>query len=106
MAQRGEETRLNPIVPVYAGSETGQSSSGKRRREDEAPPLGGGEDDESYSAPKRRAKAQDVLFRIVVPSWQIGKVIGKEGCRIRKIREDTKATVKIADAVAVSSRRR
>ncbi|XP_024032959.1 poly(rC)-binding protein 4 [Morus notabilis] len=100
MAQRGEETRLNPIVPVYAGSETGQSSSGKRSREDEAPPPGGGEDDESYSAPKRRAKAQDVLFRIVVPSSQIGKVIGKEGCRIRKIREDTRATVKIADAVA------
>jgi len=41
-----------------------------------------------------------VLFRVVVPSRQIGKVIGKEGCRIQKIREDSKATVKIADAIA------
>lgn len=50
---------------------------------------------------KRRAKAQDVIFRIVVPSRQIGKVIGKEGCRIQKIREETKANIKIADAIAV-----
>ena len=78
--------------------EYGQPSSaaGKRRREDE---LVSAEDE---SAAKRRVKlAQDVLFRIVVPSRQIGKVIGKEGCRIQKIREDTKATIKIADAIAV-----
>ncbi|XP_050282464.1 RNA-binding KH domain-containing protein PEPPER-like isoform X2 [Quercus robur] len=77
--------------------EYGQPSSaaGKRRREDE---LVSAEDE---SAAKRRVKlAQDVLFRIVVPSRQIGKVIGKEGCRIQKIREDTKATIKIADAIA------
>ncbi|XP_022150783.1 RNA-binding KH domain-containing protein PEPPER-like, partial [Momordica charantia] len=52
------------------------------------------------SATKRQAKAHDVLFRIIVPSKQIGKVIGKVGCRIQKVREDTKATIKIADAVA------
>ena len=78
--------------------EYGQPSAaaGKRRREDE---LVSAEDE---SAAKRRVKlAQDVLFRIVVPSRQIGKVIGKEGCRIQKIREDTKATIKIADAIAV-----
>lgn len=66
--------------------------TGKRHRED-------GECEESGS--KRRAKAQDVLFRILVPSRQIGKVIGKEGHRIQKIREETKATIKIADAIAV-----
>ena len=78
--------------------EYGQPSSaaGKRRREDELVSV------EDESAAKRRVKlAQDVLFRIVVPSRQIGKVIGKEGCRIQKIREDTKATIKIADAIAV-----
>ncbi|XP_065859190.1 uncharacterized protein [Euphorbia lathyris] len=47
----------------------------------------------------KRAKVQDVIFRIVVPARQIGKVIGKEGCRIQRIREDTKATIKIADSV-------
>ncbi|WCJ22987.1 RNA-binding KH domain-containing protein [Euphorbia peplus] len=48
----------------------------------------------------KRGKMQDVIFRIVVPARQIGKVIGKEGCRIQRIREDTKATIKIADSVA------
>ena len=43
-----------------------------------------------------------MLFRIAVPSRQIGKVIGKEGSRIQKIQEETKATIKIADAIAVS----
>ncbi|KAK7340403.1 hypothetical protein VNO77_21105 [Canavalia gladiata] len=71
-------------------------SSGKRRREDEAP--GTGMIAEQSAA--KRAKGQDVIFRIVVPSRQIGKVIGKEGCRIQKIREETKATIKIADAIA------
>ncbi|KAM1009026.1 hypothetical protein ACFX2I_005397 [Malus domestica] len=35
-----------------------------------------------------------------IPSRQIGKVIGKEGCRIQKIREETKANIKITDAIA------
>ncbi|KAK6920360.1 K Homology domain, type 1 [Dillenia turbinata] len=49
---------------------------------------------------KRQAKAQqDVIFRIVLPSRQIGKVIGKEGSRIQRIREQTRATIKIADAI-------
>ncbi|KAL3516881.1 hypothetical protein ACH5RR_023783 [Cinchona calisaya] len=52
-------------------------------------------------APKRRVKVtQEVLFRIVVPSRQIGKVIGRVGHRIQKIREETKANIKIADAIA------
>ncbi|XP_044502377.1 poly(rC)-binding protein 1-like [Mangifera indica] len=49
---------------------------------------------------KRSAKAEDVVFRIVVPSRQIGKAIGKQGHRIHKIREETMATFKIADAIA------
>ena len=71
----------------------------KRRREEEDPTAAG---DTGESAPKRRAKAQDVIFRILVPSRQIGKVIGKAGHRIQKIREDTEATIKIADAIIVS----
>jgi hypothetical protein len=87
------------VTTAVAEYEYGQSSGGKRRREDEFQSA------EDESAPKRRVKsAQDVLFRIVVPSRQIGKVIGKEGCRIQKIREDTKATIKIADAIAVCYR--
>ncbi|CAH1416078.1 unnamed protein product [Lactuca virosa] len=50
---------------------------------------------------KRRAVlGQDILFRILLPSKQIGKVIGRGGHRIQKIREETKATIKIADAIA------
>ncbi|KAE8666978.1 RNA-binding KH domain-containing protein isoform 2 [Hibiscus syriacus] len=71
-------------------------STAKRRREEEDPTAAY---DTGESAPKRQAKAQDVVFRIVVPSKQIGKVIGKGGHRIQKIREDTKANIKIADAV-------
>ncbi|KAG5008175.1 hypothetical protein JHK85_026717 [Glycine max] len=71
-------------------------SSGKRRRDDEN--SGTAAAPEQSAA--KRAKGQDVIFRIVVPSRQIGKVIGKEGHRIQKIREDTKATIKIADAIA------
>ncbi|XVF22799.1 hypothetical protein REPUB_Repub12eG0202000 [Reevesia pubescens] len=71
-------------------------STAKRRREEEDPFAA---DDTGVSATKRQAKAQDVIFRIVVPSKQIGKVIGKGGHRIQKIREDTKATIKIADSI-------
>ncbi|XP_047943686.1 KH domain-containing protein At4g18375-like [Salvia hispanica] len=50
---------------------------------------------------KRRVKAaHDIIYRIVVPSRQIGKVIGRAGHRIQKIREDTQATIKIADAIS------
>lgn len=48
---------------------------------------------------KRQAVGNDILFRVVVPSSQIGKVIGKGGHRVQKVREDTKATIKIADAI-------
>ena len=76
------------------------ASGGKRRREDEAP----GTAVSAEQSAAKRARGQDVIFRIVVPSRQIGKVIGKEGFRIQKIREETRATIKIADAIAVSAR--
>ncbi|KAI4354724.1 hypothetical protein L6164_003570 [Bauhinia variegata] len=84
-----------PLQLSFPLQETGQSNIGKRRREDEAPGTVGAE-----QSTAKRAKGQDVIFRIVVPSRQIGKVIGKVGCRIQKIREETKATIKIADAIA------
>ncbi|KAL3537057.1 hypothetical protein ACH5RR_000423 [Cinchona calisaya] len=72
----------------------------KRPREDDSGVEAAGTPSD-VPAPKRRVKVtQDVLFRIVVPSRQIGKVIGKVGHRIQKIREETKATIKIADAIA------
>lgn len=89
----------NPAPPpMYAGAPANPAGSKRRREEGGAAAA----EDES-SAAKRRAVGQDVIFRIVVPSRQIGKVIGKEGCRIQKIREETKATVKIADAIVVST---
>ena len=80
-------------------SDSGHTVTGKRRREDDL--IVSNSEAVDVSAPKRQAKAHDVLFRIIVPSKQIGKVIGKVGCRIQKVREETKATIKIADAVAV-----
>lgn len=85
-------------VPYTAQDAAGNYASGKRRREDEAP----GTIVSADQSAAKRVKGQDVIFRIVVPSRQIGKVIGKEGCRIQKIREETRATIKIADAIAVS----
>lgn len=79
-----------------------RSSTLKRPREDDSEAEAAGTSVEA-PAPKRRVKVtQDVLYRIVVPSRQIGKVIGRVGHRIQKIREETKANIKIADAIAVS----
>ena len=88
-----------PLQVPYSTHDAGYPSSMKRRRDDED--LGIASSVELSAA--KRAKGQDVIFRIVVPSKQIGKVIGKEGCRIQKIREETRANIKIADAIAVSS---
>jgi len=88
-----------PLQVPYSTHDAGYPSSMKRRRDDED--LGTASLAELSAA--KRAKGQDVIFRIVVPSKQIGKVIGKEGCRIQKIREVTRANIKIADAIAVSS---
>ncbi|XP_021683280.2 uncharacterized protein LOC110666920 [Hevea brasiliensis] len=97
MAQSGE-IPMNPAPPVTLPHPV-VSATAKRRRDEFDVAAASAAGEMEGSAPKR-AKSQDVIFRIVVPSRQIGKVIGKEGCRIQKIREDTKATVKIADAIA------
>ncbi|KAK7374407.1 hypothetical protein VNO80_07837 [Phaseolus coccineus] len=85
-----------PLQVPFSVHDPAAASSGKRRRDDEAPGTAAA----TEQSAAKRAKGQDVIFRIVVPSRQIGKVIGKEGCRIQRIREDTKATIKIADAIA------
>lgn len=89
----------DPTATVVASTTTTAAGTLKRPREEDA------EAGTSTDVPeaKRRVKAtHDVLYRIVVPSKQIGKVIGRSGHRIQKIREDTKATIKIADAISVS----
>lgn len=89
---------MPPQDPHSTQDPTRNPAHGKRRREEED--LATAASAELSTA--KRAKGQDVIFRIVVPSRQIGKVIGKEGCRIQKIREETRANIKIADAIAVS----
>ncbi|GMI73876.1 hypothetical protein HRI_001056800 [Hibiscus trionum] len=109
MAQPGEipispslppasQVEAQPPYPVQSQHppQKGLFSTAKRHREEEDPTAAY---DTGESAPKRQTKAQDVIFRIIVPSKQIGKVIGKGGHRIQKIREDTKANIKIADAI-------
>ncbi|KAA8515869.1 hypothetical protein F0562_019048 [Nyssa sinensis] len=98
MAQQGE-IPVTPPAPAPPTEESHGSATAKRRRDDgDAVSEGTGGD---APLPKRRViSTQDVVFRIVLPSKQIGKVIGKEGFRIQKIREETKATIKIADAIA------
>ncbi|KVI01318.1 K Homology domain-containing protein [Cynara cardunculus var. scolymus] len=92
------ETPVNEAQPP---SSAATPPSTKRPRED-----ANEEDQDSLTAAevqpiKRRAVlGQDILFRILLPSKQIGKVIGRGGHRIQKIREETKATIKIADAIA------
>lgn len=100
MAQEGEVPRTP--IPQSEAPAPSESTSMKRPRDDDGGVIASatGEVADDHRSPKRRAKNQDVLFRIVVPSRQIGKVIGKEGSRIQKIREETKATIKIADAIA------
>ena len=102
MAQEAEVPKTP--IPQSEAPAPSESTSMKRPRDDDGGVIASatGEVADDHRSPKRRAKNQDVLFRIVVPSRQIGKVIGKEGSRIQKIREETKATIKIADAIAVS----
>ncbi|XP_075518200.1 uncharacterized protein LOC142552337 [Primulina tabacum] len=77
------------------------ASTLKRHREDDTEADADEGASTDMPAAKRRVVAtQDLIYRIVVPSRQIGKVIGKGGHRIQKVREDTKATIKIADAIS------
>ncbi|KAG9452208.1 hypothetical protein H6P81_005112 [Aristolochia fimbriata] len=102
----------SPLSSVSDEGEHGRDSSRKRRRvhgsdsrshdnlDGAAPAPEDCRSSDDAPASKRRGKTHDVLFRIVVPSRQIGRVIGKGGSQIRRIREETRAAIKIADAVA------
>ncbi|KAK4394479.1 movement protein [Sesamum angolense] len=56
----------------------------------------------AYSSPGFLATS-NIIYRVVVPSRHIEKVIGRVGHRIQKTREDTEATIKIVDANFVST---
>ncbi|KAM7508831.1 hypothetical protein LguiA_019284 [Lonicera macranthoides] len=96
MSEISVNPQLPPPPPPGTAAEVPNRSASAKRPRDEGDVAGTGGD---VPQPKRPAQ-QDVVFRIMVPSRQIGKVIGKEGTRIQKIREETKATIKIADAIA------
>ncbi|KAJ7535180.1 hypothetical protein O6H91_12G021800 [Diphasiastrum complanatum] len=49
---------------------------------------------------KRVAKTPEVVFRLLVPSGKIGKVIGKQGTQIKQLREETTARIKIPDTMS------
>ncbi|GFQ06554.1 poly(rc)-binding protein 4 [Phtheirospermum japonicum] len=90
----------NPGPSDTAVASTTAVNLKRSREEDAAEGQEAGTTDGAPSA-KRRVKAtHDLIYRILVPSRHIGKVIGKSGHRIQKIREDTKATIKIADAIS------
>ncbi|KAM7276788.1 hypothetical protein ACFE04_018654 [Oxalis oulophora] len=80
-----DEQQHSSEIPINISS--GKPDAKRRRERDGEVP-----------APAKRVRDEEVIFRIIVPSRQIGKVIGKSGQRIQKIREESKATIKIADA--------
>ncbi|KAK3002356.1 hypothetical protein RJ639_021259 [Escallonia herrerae] len=107
MALQQGEIPVNHIPPPpaqhVAPANPNRSATAKRPRDeggDSAAAVAGGIGCDLPPPKRRVVSAQDVLFRIMVPSRQIGKVIGKNGTRIQKIRENSKATIKIADAMA------
>lgn len=98
-ANLNHDSAPGTVNATVAADNSDPAGTLKRPREDDA------EAGTSTDVPeaKRRVKApHDVIYRIVVPSRQIGKVIGRAGHRIQKIRDDAKATIKIADAISVS----
>lgn len=106
MAQQGE-TPIDPTAPAAPTGQELHTSATKRRRDGDDASVGeGGEGVRDLPLLKRQAAGtQDVLFRVVVPSREIGKVIGRQGSRIQKVREETRATIKIADAIARNEER-
>ncbi|MCO5591241.1 hypothetical protein L7F22_045224 [Adiantum nelumboides] len=46
--------------------------------------------------------ASDIVYRLLVPSAKMGRVIGKQGMRIRELRETSGAQIKITDPLSVS----
>ncbi|XP_057497217.1 flowering locus K homology domain-like [Actinidia eriantha] len=90
-----------PALPTPAPEDPDKRSHPEKRpREEDGNDASGEARGDAPPAKRRMKSLLDIVYRIVVPSRQIGKVIGKVGARIQKIREETKATIKIADAIA------
>ena len=97
------EPAETPALPTPAPEDPDKRSKPEKRpREEDVNDASGEARGDAPPAKRRMKSLLDIVYRIVVPSRQIGKVIGKVGARIQKIREETKATIKIADAIAVS----
>ncbi|GFZ00680.1 hypothetical protein Acr_14g0003150 [Actinidia rufa] len=95
------EPAKNPVLPTPASEDPdNRSKPEKRPREEDGNDASGDARGDAPPAKRQVKSPLDIVYRIVVPSRQIGKVIGKVGARIQKIREETKATIKIADAIA------
>ncbi|KAH7447063.1 hypothetical protein KP509_01G089600 [Ceratopteris richardii] len=63
---------------------------------------------ESAPGPAKRpaiAAPSDIIYRLLVPSSKIGRVIGKQGARIRELRETSGAQIKIADPLSKGEER-
>eukprot|EP00249_Psilotum_nudum_P007289 c20451_g1_i1 orf=125-1213(+) len=54
--------------------------------------------EDGAGAVKRHAASREIIFRLLVSSRRVGKIIGKEGARIRNLREETGAQITITDA--------
>ncbi|PSS11840.1 RNA-binding KH domain-containing protein, partial [Actinidia chinensis var. chinensis] len=95
------EPTENRVLPTPASEDPdNRSKPEKRPREEDGNDASGDARGDAPPAKRQVKSPLDIVYRIVVPSRQIGKVIGKVGARIQKIREETKATIKIADAIA------
>ncbi|XP_077234340.1 RNA-binding KH domain-containing protein PEPPER-like [Tasmannia lanceolata] len=96
-SREGEARRsLSPYSSVSEEGEEKPEKFKKRHRDSDSDHS----DSDHLQPSKRRGGSHDVLFRIVLPSRQIGRVIGKKGIQIQRIREETQATIKIADPIA------
>lgn len=62
--------------------------------EDEEEKVGKG-----FRAKRAARGGKEIVFRIIVASNKIGKVIGRQGSKINQLREDTGARIKIADPI-------
>ncbi|GMH03867.1 hypothetical protein Nepgr_005706 [Nepenthes gracilis] len=56
--------------------------------------------------PELRIVQEEVVFKLLCPIDKVGSLIGKGGCVVRAIENETGASIKIADAVAPDSNER
>lgn len=103
-AEAAEEHKTTPPPLVTEKLESEKPESLRKRGRDLDPASAGDprpdpDGELGPPPPKRSVGPHEVVFRIVVPSRQVGRVIGKGGCRIKQIRVDTGATIKIAGAI-------